>query len=141
MSSSLTTNLGSDLYAQTPYSTYQPRVAIVTGAAQGIGYAIAHRLADDGIDVAVNDISAKKEQLDLVVKELNNKGRRALAVPADVSSEDDVRLMVEKAASELGSVDIVYLCSYVKNYKRFLMSTSDLLDGCQRWNWNPLLIP
>lgn len=107
MSSGLTATLGSGLYAQTPYSTYLPRVAIVTGAAQGIGYAIAHRLADDGIDIAVNDISAKMEQLDLVVKELIGKGRRALAVPADVSSEEDVRLMVEKTASELGSVDIV----------------------------------
>ena len=90
-----------------PFDSYTPHVAIVTGAAQGIGRAVAQRLAEDGIDVAVNDISSKEEQLNEVVEELRKKGRRAIAVPGDVSAEADVIAIVEKAAKELGSVDIV----------------------------------
>ena len=47
--------------------SYTPRVAIVTGAVQGIGYAIARRLAESGIDIAVNDVSAKSDRIDTVV--------------------------------------------------------------------------
>ena len=84
-----------------------PRVAIVTGAAQGIGYAIAHRLAKDGLDVALNDIASKAERLGEVVKEIEAKGRKAVAVPGDVSSEEDVKNMVDKTVEKLGGVDCV----------------------------------
>ena len=90
-----------------PFTNYAPHVAIVTGAAQGIGRAIAHRLADEGIDVVVNDVPSKQKQLDAVVEGLKDKGRRAIAIPGDISSEPFVAHMVEKATSELGSVDIV----------------------------------
>ena len=73
---------------------YVPNVAIVTGAAQGIGYSIALRLADDGIDVAVNDIANKKEKLEEVAEEIKKKGRRSIVVTADVSREDEVKAMV-----------------------------------------------
>ena len=93
--------------AAVPYSSYTPRVAIITGGSQGIGHAIARRLSDEGVDIAVNDIAAKKEQIDKVVEEVRQKGRRAIAVPADVSSEAEVGAMIDKTAGELGSVDIV----------------------------------
>ena len=100
---------------------YSPRVAIVTGAAQGIGYSIAQRLADDGIDVAVNDIASKSDQINKVVDEIQKKGRRAIAIPGDVSIEADVISMVEKTVHDLGCLDIVRtilmilqcLCAYV----------------------------
>lgn len=92
---------------EVPHSKYTPRVAIVTGGAQGIGYSIAHRLADDGIDVAVNDVPSKKDQIDAVVEELRKKGRHALSVPGDMRSEIDIVSMIEKTVLELGSVDIV----------------------------------
>lgn len=88
---------------------YTPKVAIVTGAAQGIGYAIAQRLAESGIDIAINDIPAKSERIDTVVGEIRALGRRAIGVPGDVSNEEDVKQIVEKTAEELGSVDIVSL--------------------------------
>lgn len=78
-----------------PFDTYTPRVAVVTGASQGIGYAIAHRLAGDGIDVAVNDIPSKKDRIDAVIGELRKKGRRIISVPGDVSSEADVVSIIE----------------------------------------------
>lgn len=99
-----------DLVAQDKLlHAYAPRVAIVTGAAQGIGYAIAHRLAKDGFDVAVNGRPGSSERLETVADELRKYGRRAIIVPADVSKESDVIDMIEKAVQELGSVDVVCL--------------------------------
>ena len=82
------------------------RVALVTGAARGIGRAIALRLAEDGLDVAVNDLPNTSE-LDDVVREIKSKGRRSVAVPADVSLEDDVEKIIQQVVQKLGSLDIV----------------------------------
>ncbi|KAK1233516.1 hypothetical protein PQX77_003327 [Marasmius sp. AFHP31] len=82
-------------------------VSIVTGAAQGIGRAIALRLAQDGFDVALNDISAKDEQLKAVGKEIIKIGRKTAIVHADVSSEPEVKEMVEKVVEVLGGLDVM----------------------------------
>jgi NAD(P)-dependent dehydrogenase (short-subunit alcohol dehydrogenase family) len=81
--------------------------AIVTGAAQGIGEAIALRLADDGFDVAVNDIASKKEELVKLATAITQKGRRSIAIYADVSAEEEVKAMVEAAVKEFGGLDVV----------------------------------
>ncbi|EED82657.1 predicted protein, partial [Postia placenta Mad-698-R] len=83
------------------------RVAIVTGAAQGIGRAIALRLADDGIDVALNDVPGNVDNLARVAEEIQAKGRRAITIPGDVSVEVDVKTLVDRTAAALGSVDIM----------------------------------
>lgn len=88
-------------------SGYTPRVAIITGSAKGIGYSIAQRFADDGIDVVINDLSSEAKKIDEVVEEIKKKGRRAIGVVADVTKEEEVKALVEKAVSALGSVDIV----------------------------------
>ena len=82
------------------------KVALVTGAARGIGRAIALRLAHDGLDVAVNDKSSSPE-LDALVREIKSKGRRSLAVPADISVEPEVEKIIQKAVQDLGSLDVV----------------------------------
>ncbi|OSX59746.1 hypothetical protein POSPLADRAFT_1149702 [Postia placenta MAD-698-R-SB12] len=84
-----------------------PRVAIVTGAAQGIGRAIALRLADDHLEVAVNDLASKTDQLQELVSQIQTRGGRSLAVPADVSKEDDVRDMIAMVVHEFGSLDVM----------------------------------
>ena len=82
------------------------KVALVTGAARGIGRAIALRLARDGLDVAVNDISSSPE-LNGLVREIESKGRHSVAVPADISLEQDVEKTIQKVVQDLGSLDVV----------------------------------
>ncbi len=76
------------------------RVAIVTGAARGIGAGIAIRLAADGMAVAVLDLN--EADCAGTVKEIENAGGKALAVGADVSKTDQVNAAVERIAAELG---------------------------------------
>ncbi|MGK5032882.1 SDR family NAD(P)-dependent oxidoreductase [Janthinobacterium sp. MDT1-19] len=64
------------------------KVALVTGAAQGIGKAIALRLAKDGADIALVDLN--QDKLDLAAAEVRALGRRAVTVIADVSQLDQV---------------------------------------------------
>lgn len=85
-------------------------VAIITGAAEGIGRGIALRLVSDGFDVAINDIHAKIDTLERVVSEIKtNSSRRAISVPGDVSNEGDVKGIVEKVVQEFGGLDVVRL--------------------------------
>jgi len=76
------------------------RIAIVTGAARGIGAGIATRLAADGMAVAVLDLN--EADCAGTVKEIENVGGRALAVGCDVSKTDQVNAAVERIAAELG---------------------------------------
>ena len=83
------------------------RVAIVTGAARGIGRAIALQLADDGLDIALNDLPTSGKQLDGVRAEVEAKGRRTLVVVGDVSSEPDVERLVDETVDHFGRLDVV----------------------------------
>ncbi|KAF8176346.1 NAD-binding protein [Mycena galopus ATCC 62051] len=82
-------------------------IAIVTGAAQGIGRSIALRLAEDGFDVAVNDLESKSQDLDNLIKEIQQKGRKSSKHIADVSQEESVKGMVEEVVKEHGGLDVM----------------------------------
>ena len=78
-----------------------PRVAIVTGAARGIGAATAKRLAADGFAVAVIDLDEATTKD--TVQEIEAAGGRALGVGADVSDAEQVQAAVDRVAAELGA--------------------------------------
>jgi 3-oxoacyl-[acyl-carrier protein] reductase len=84
----------------------QGRVALVTGAARGIGKAIALALAQAGADVAVNYREREADAL-LVADAVRDLGPRAMTVRADVSDSSAVNSMVGSIAGELGGVDVL----------------------------------
>jgi len=81
------------------------RNAIVTGAARGIGKAIAMRLAREGINVVISDILA--EEAERTAREIEKAGVRALALKTDVSSGRDAEELVKQTVAAFGSVDIL----------------------------------
>jgi 3-oxoacyl-[acyl-carrier protein] reductase len=83
----------------------QERVAVVTGAAQGIGRAIAEALARDGADVAVADLDAGRSQE--TVAAVQQLGRRALNVKVNVADWNDAKAMVDQVIKEWGKIDIL----------------------------------
>jgi nucleoside-diphosphate-sugar epimerase len=82
-------------------------VALVTGSAQGIGRGIALRLAEDGFDLALNDLPSNSKPLESLVAERQAKGRKTAIVLADVTVEAEVKAMVDNAVAALGSLDVV----------------------------------
>ena len=62
-------------------------IALITGSAQGLGRSIALRLARDGFDIALNDVSSKRDQPRAVADDVEKLGRKSLLVPADVTAE------------------------------------------------------
>lgn len=81
------------------------QAALVTGAGQGIGRAIAGQLCDYGIDVALNDVKASR--LDEATGELASGEGAAIGVVGDVSDPAAVQTMLETTVDELGGLDIV----------------------------------
>jgi 3-oxoacyl-[acyl-carrier protein] reductase len=101
-----------------------PRVAIVTGAARGIGAATAQRLAADGFAVAVLDLeeTATKD----TVQAIEATGGRALGVGADVSDAEQVQAAVERIAAELGPpVVLVNNAGVIRDNMLFKMTEVD----------------
>jgi NAD(P)-dependent dehydrogenase (short-subunit alcohol dehydrogenase family) len=82
------------------------RIAVVTGAASGIGLATAEALAREGADVAL--ISRPDDDLDTARKLVQESGVRAISIGADVADSDMVRAAFERAETELGPVDAVH---------------------------------
>jgi NAD(P)-dependent dehydrogenase (short-subunit alcohol dehydrogenase family) len=96
----------------------QDRIALVTGAGRGIGQAIAEALAVAGAQVAVNDVRPGAAQT--VAASLQQNGRRALAVPGDVSDAPAVRRMMEAVLGAWGRLDILVNNAGVETAAPFL---------------------
>jgi 3-oxoacyl-[acyl-carrier protein] reductase len=81
------------------------RIALVTGAASGIGAATARRFAREGATVAIND--AKPEGLDTVAGEIRAAGAKALVLPGDVTKKADCERIVQEVTRTFGRLDIL----------------------------------
>jgi 3-oxoacyl-[acyl-carrier protein] reductase len=79
--------------------------AIVTGAARGIGKAIAMRLAKEGINIVISDIMG--EEAEKTAREIEKTGARSLAITTDVSKSADAEALTKKTVAAFGSVDIL----------------------------------
>lgn len=82
------------------------KVALVTGAAKRLGRAVALRLAEEGADLVIHYRSSEKEAQD-AVHEIEKLGRRAVAIPADLSNVSQIKRLVDEAAKHFGRLDIL----------------------------------
>jgi NAD(P)-dependent dehydrogenase (short-subunit alcohol dehydrogenase family) len=90
------------------------RVALITGASVGFGEAICLAFADHGCDIAASDLNLQATQR--VVDKVKQKGRRAVALTADVSVPAQITAMVGKAVSEMGTIDILVNCAGIPQH-------------------------
>ncbi len=94
---------------------HKDKVAVITGAAGGIGQAFAKRLAEDGVHVAIADLGDGAATVKLV----EAAGRQAIAVKCDVAAEDSVAAMAKAVNAEFSHVDIVINCAGIFPQKNF----------------------
>ncbi len=97
------------------------RVALVTGASRGLGRAMALALADAGADVAL--VARSKDALEETAAAVAGLGRRALALPADVTVEGEVEAAVARAVDAYGGVDVLVNNSGVATVKALVDMT------------------
>lgn len=81
------------------------KIALVTGAAQGIGKAIALRLANNGADLAIIDMNLEKTEE--TVKEIEKLGRKAIALKANVANLKEAEAMMDETVARLGAIHIL----------------------------------
>ena len=103
-------------------------VAHITGAARGIGKAIALRLARDGHDIAVSDLPSMEKELEATRQEIEAKGVKAIAVTGNVSVPQDVERIVTETADQLGSLDVMVANAGVAQTKALLDVTPEEYD-------------
>ena len=103
------------------------KVALVTGAAQGIGKAVALLLARNGADIVVSDINLEKAEE--TAKEVQALGRKALATKVDVATLGDVEKMVEAILAQFGKVDILVNNAGIARDKLILRMTEEDWDA------------
>ena len=82
------------------------KTVLITGGSQGIGQGIAFRLAEEGADIVV-DYVGNPQSADATVAQIQKRGRRGLAVEADISSVDHIHSMMKQAADSFGGVDVL----------------------------------
>src|SRR5581483_8076029 len=89
------------------------RVAVVTGSSRGIGRAVAERLAEQGANVVVSSRTAETTQA--VADGINSRpGGRAIAVPANISSHEELTRLIERTREAFGRIDIL-VCNAATN--------------------------
>ncbi len=93
----------------------QDRIAVVTGAASGIGQAFAQRLAEDGAHIVIADVQAADE----TIKSVENAGRRVLFVKCDVASEESVASLAAAVEQKFERCDMLVHCAGIFKLQAF----------------------
>jgi len=106
------------------------RVALVTGAGRRIGRAVALRLAQEGADVVVHYRSSEQEARE-VVGEVEKLGRRAVAIPADLTQVAEIESLMARAGDHFGRLDVL-----VNNAANFLQRD---FGATREADWNASL--
>ena len=94
---------------------HKDKVAVITGAANGIGQAFAKRLAEDGVHIAIADIQPG----DATVKLVEAAGRQALVCKCDVTSPDSIKATAADVQKKFGRCDILVNCAGIFPQKSF----------------------
>ncbi|CAF1173231.1 unnamed protein product [Rotaria sordida] len=105
------------------------RNALVTGAARGIGRAIALRLARDGLNVAINDTAARSLELNSVRQEIETIGRKSTTIIANVSVDKEVKAMMQNVVKELGGLDVMVANAGIAHVKQLIDVTAEEWDN------------
>lgn len=105
----------------------QGKIALITGASRGIGPAIAEAFAGAGATVVL--AARNGEELGQVAQRITGNGGTALAIPTDVSSEEQVRQMIESTVERLGKLDILVNNAGVGLFNKLIDSQTE------QWDW------
>ena len=81
--------------------------ALVVGARRNMGKGFALGLAEAGADVAISDVNIESGQLKAVADEIQQMGRKSLAIKADISNQKEVKKLVQSVGKEFGTIDIL----------------------------------
>lgn len=114
------------------------QVALVTGGSRGIGRACAIRLAEAGADVVVNYVTSQSAATE-VATAVQQLGRRAATVKADVSEPDDVRAMIDFVGQEFGRLDILISNAASGGFRPLAETTPRNFDTTLHTNLGALL--
>ena len=102
------------------------RIALITGAGVGFGEAISLGFADYGCDIAASDLNIENPQR--TADRVRQKGRRAIALKANVGVPEDVSAMVDETVRELGGVDILVNCAGIPQHDPAEVTPLDTWD-------------
>jgi NAD(P)-dependent dehydrogenase (short-subunit alcohol dehydrogenase family) len=111
--------------------SFEGKTAVVTGAASGIGRALAERFSAAGMQVVLADI--EQDALDRAVRELEEKQRRVIGVVTNTMREDSVRALAERAVAELGKVHVLCNNAGVASLSEFRTPIWEV--SANDWQW------
>lgn len=110
------------------------KVALVTGAAKGIGRGIAYAMAEAGYDIVVN-YRSDEAAARCLCEEAEKVGARALPVYADLSKTEDIRTMYETVFATWGAVDVLVNNAGISSEAYFLETTEEMFDKMTAIDW------
>jgi enoyl-[acyl-carrier protein] reductase III len=114
------------------------KVALVTGGSRGIGRACAERLAEAGADIAINYVSSV-EQAQETVAAVQQLGRRAVAIKADVSEQEDVSEMIDHVRQTFGRLDILVSNAATGGFRLLIGASARNFEAAMNTNVRALM--